>query len=188
MEAVFWLEDYLAQWSKILFFVSHSQDFMNGVCTHIVRCRRGVPEIAQIRETKHPLHCEMETNRLDGVRPPQHPRTTRNRRYAGSTSTRKNWIIIRAIMILMFASGPSGTTSSNGSTTPSSATSPKLKTLLHGYKRRPKRLKIENETTHVIARWPRVAFPRTGSATAPSRWSGRRSRARNYCKKSSRRG
>ena len=42
MEAVFWLEDYLAQWSKILFFVSHSQDFMNGVCTHIVRCRRGV--------------------------------------------------------------------------------------------------------------------------------------------------
>ena len=37
MEAVFWLEDYLAQWSKILFFVSHSQDFMNGVCTHIVR-------------------------------------------------------------------------------------------------------------------------------------------------------
>ena len=47
MEAVFWLEDYLAGWSKILFFVSHSQDFMNGVCTHIVRCRRGVPEIAQ---------------------------------------------------------------------------------------------------------------------------------------------
>ena len=44
MEAVFWLEDYLAGWSKILFFVSHSQDFMNGVCTHIVRCRRGVPK------------------------------------------------------------------------------------------------------------------------------------------------
>ena len=42
MEAVFWLEDYLAGWSKILFFVSHSQDFMNGVCTHIVRCRASV--------------------------------------------------------------------------------------------------------------------------------------------------
>jgi len=37
MEAVFWLEDYLAQWTKILFFVSHSQDFMNSVCTHVVR-------------------------------------------------------------------------------------------------------------------------------------------------------
>lgn len=37
MEAVLWLEDYLSQWDKILFFVCHSQDFMNEVCTHIVR-------------------------------------------------------------------------------------------------------------------------------------------------------
>ena len=37
MDAVIWLEDYLAEWKKILFFVSHSQDFMNSVCTHIVR-------------------------------------------------------------------------------------------------------------------------------------------------------
>mmetsp|Transcript_11319 Transcript_11319/g.14595 ORF Transcript_11319/g.14595 Transcript_11319/m.14595 type:complete len:725 (-) Transcript_11319:229-2403(-) len=37
MDAVIWLEDYLADWKKILFFVSHSQDFMNNVCTHIVR-------------------------------------------------------------------------------------------------------------------------------------------------------
>jgi ATP-binding cassette subfamily F protein 2 len=37
MDAVIWLEDYLADWNKILFFVCHSEDFMNGVCTHIVR-------------------------------------------------------------------------------------------------------------------------------------------------------
>lgn len=36
MEAVVWLEDYLSKWEKILFMVSHSQDFMNSVCTHIV--------------------------------------------------------------------------------------------------------------------------------------------------------
>ena len=36
MEAVVWLEDYLSKWDKILFLVSHSQDFMNNVCTHIV--------------------------------------------------------------------------------------------------------------------------------------------------------
>ncbi len=36
MEAVVWLEDYLSKWDKILFLVSHSQDFMNSVCTHIV--------------------------------------------------------------------------------------------------------------------------------------------------------
>ena len=46
MEAVFWLEDYLAGWSKILFFVSHSQDFMNGVCTHIVRLNEHTKKLA----------------------------------------------------------------------------------------------------------------------------------------------
>jgi ATP-binding cassette subfamily F protein 2 len=40
MEAVIWLEDYLKNWNKILFFVCHSQDFMNNVCTHIVRLDR----------------------------------------------------------------------------------------------------------------------------------------------------
>lgn len=37
MDAVLWLEDFLSGWKKILFFVCHSQDFMNSVCTHIVR-------------------------------------------------------------------------------------------------------------------------------------------------------
>lgn len=30
MDAVVWLEDYLSKWDKILFMVSHSQDFMNS--------------------------------------------------------------------------------------------------------------------------------------------------------------
>eukprot|EP01042_Synura_sphagnicola_P001366 gene1366-1553_t len=36
MEAVVWLEDYLSKWDKILLLVSHSQDFMNNVCTHMI--------------------------------------------------------------------------------------------------------------------------------------------------------
>ena len=36
MEAVVWLEDYLSKWTKLLFMVCHSQDFLNNVCTHIV--------------------------------------------------------------------------------------------------------------------------------------------------------
>jgi len=36
MEAVIWLEDYLSKWNKILFLVSHSQDFLNNVCSHMV--------------------------------------------------------------------------------------------------------------------------------------------------------
>jgi ATPase components of ABC transporters with duplicated ATPase domains len=36
MEAVIWLEDYLSKWDKILLLISHSQDFLNNVCTHIL--------------------------------------------------------------------------------------------------------------------------------------------------------
>ena len=40
MEAVVWLEDYLSKWEKILFLISHSQDFLNSVCTHMVHFTR----------------------------------------------------------------------------------------------------------------------------------------------------
>jgi len=36
MEAVLWLEEYLSKWNRILLMVSHSQDFLDGVCTHMV--------------------------------------------------------------------------------------------------------------------------------------------------------
>jgi len=36
MEAVLWLEDYLAKWNRILLVISHSQDFLNEVCTHMI--------------------------------------------------------------------------------------------------------------------------------------------------------
>lgn len=37
LDAVLWLEEYLSNWDRILFMVCHSQDFLNNVCTHIVR-------------------------------------------------------------------------------------------------------------------------------------------------------
>jgi ATP-binding cassette subfamily F protein 2 len=36
MEAVIWLEDYLSRWTRILLLVSHSQDFLNNVCSHSI--------------------------------------------------------------------------------------------------------------------------------------------------------
>jgi len=36
MEAVLWLEEYLSKWDRILLMISHSQDFLNGVCTHMI--------------------------------------------------------------------------------------------------------------------------------------------------------
>lgn len=36
LEACVWLEDTLSKWKRILLLVSHSQDFLNGVCTNII--------------------------------------------------------------------------------------------------------------------------------------------------------
>ncbi len=36
LEACVWLEEYLANYKKCLVLVSHSQDFLNGVCTNII--------------------------------------------------------------------------------------------------------------------------------------------------------
>eukprot|EP00245_Coleochaete_scutata_P006431 TRINITY_DN20872_c0_g1_i1.p1 TRINITY_DN20872_c0_g1~~TRINITY_DN20872_c0_g1_i1.p1 ORF type:complete len:621 (+),score=134.13 TRINITY_DN20872_c0_g1_i1:183-2045(+) len=36
LEACVWLEEYLKNYKKCLVLVSHSQDFLNGVCTHII--------------------------------------------------------------------------------------------------------------------------------------------------------
>lgn len=39
MEAVVWFEEYLKKFKKILLMVSHSQDFLNGVCTSVILMR-----------------------------------------------------------------------------------------------------------------------------------------------------
>mmetsp|Transcript_17166 Transcript_17166/g.39641 ORF Transcript_17166/g.39641 Transcript_17166/m.39641 type:complete len:835 (+) Transcript_17166:126-2630(+) len=36
MEAVIWLENYLSKWNRILLLISHSQDFLNNVCSHMI--------------------------------------------------------------------------------------------------------------------------------------------------------
>eukprot|EP01065_Artemidia_motanka_P025217 TRINITY_DN3015_c0_g2_i1.p2 TRINITY_DN3015_c0_g2~~TRINITY_DN3015_c0_g2_i1.p2 ORF type:complete len:763 (+),score=291.23 TRINITY_DN3015_c0_g2_i1:86-2374(+) len=41
IEAVVWLESYLRNFKGILLMVSHSQDFMNNICTHIIHMSRG---------------------------------------------------------------------------------------------------------------------------------------------------
>jgi ATP-binding cassette, subfamily F, member 2 len=40
LEACVWLEAYLAKYDKILVIISHSQDFMNGVCTNILHMQK----------------------------------------------------------------------------------------------------------------------------------------------------
>lgn len=40
LEACVWLEDKLKNWKRILLLVSHSQDFLNGVCTNIIHMQQ----------------------------------------------------------------------------------------------------------------------------------------------------
>lgn len=42
LEACLWLEDYLSKYNNILVLVSHSQDFLNAVCTNIIHLQDGV--------------------------------------------------------------------------------------------------------------------------------------------------
>jgi len=39
LEACVWLEDYLTQYNRILVIISHSQDFLNGICTNIINMK-----------------------------------------------------------------------------------------------------------------------------------------------------
>ena len=40
LEACVWLEEYLKKWDKTLILVSHSMDFLNGVCTNMIDMRQ----------------------------------------------------------------------------------------------------------------------------------------------------
>ncbi|KAI0471046.1 ABC transporter ATP-binding protein ARB1 [Xylariaceae sp. FL0804] len=40
LEACVWLEEYMKKWERTLVLVSHSQDFLNGVCTNMVDMRK----------------------------------------------------------------------------------------------------------------------------------------------------
>ncbi|KAI0123489.1 P-loop containing nucleoside triphosphate hydrolase protein [Xylariales sp. AK1849] len=40
LEACVWLEEYLKKWDRTLVLVSHSQDFLNGVCTTMIDMRK----------------------------------------------------------------------------------------------------------------------------------------------------
>lgn len=41
LEACVWLEEYLKEYHRILIMISHSQDFLNGVCTNMIHLHNG---------------------------------------------------------------------------------------------------------------------------------------------------
>lgn len=71
-----WLEDTLKNWKRILLMVSHSQDFLNGVCTNIINMQHkklqyytGEKQYLWSGDTvcpKHHQHAAGETAALHG--------------------------------------------------------------------------------------------------------------------------
>lgn len=65
IEAVVWLENYLSKFDNILFMVSHSQDFMNNVCTKI--CHMHIKQL-QFYDGNYDQFCitrsEKESNQM----------------------------------------------------------------------------------------------------------------------------
>jgi ATP-binding cassette subfamily F protein 2 len=67
LEACVWLEQYLAKYPRCLIVVSHSQDFLNSVCSHIIHItpsKRSLVEYTGNYDTFIKTKKELETNQM----------------------------------------------------------------------------------------------------------------------------
>jgi len=66
LEACVWLEEYLKTYDRILLVVSHSQDFLNGVCTNIIHLtpKRVMQYYGGNYDTYVKTRQELETNQM----------------------------------------------------------------------------------------------------------------------------
>lgn len=65
LEACVWLEEYLKKWDRTLVLVSHSEDFLNGVCTSMIDMRlQTLIYYGGNYDTYHKTRAEQETNQM----------------------------------------------------------------------------------------------------------------------------
>ncbi|KAI4102218.1 MAG: hypothetical protein LQ339_004743 [Xanthoria mediterranea] len=65
LEACVWLEEYLKKWDRTLILVSHSMDFLNGVCTNMIDMRmRQLIYYGGNYDTYMKTRSEQETNQM----------------------------------------------------------------------------------------------------------------------------
>ncbi|KAF9948481.1 ABC transporter ATP-binding protein arb1 [Mortierella alpina] len=66
LEACVWLEDYLSKYDRILILISHSQDFLNGVCTNIMNLthKRKLVNYGGNYDTYVKTRAELEVNQM----------------------------------------------------------------------------------------------------------------------------
>lgn len=65
LEACVWLEEHLKKWDRTLVLVSHSQDFLNGVCTNMIDMRlKKLMYYGGNYDSYHKTRSEQETNQM----------------------------------------------------------------------------------------------------------------------------
>lgn len=65
LEACVWLEEYLKRFDRTLVLVSHSQDFLNGVCTNMLDMRlKQLTAYGGNYDSYHKTRSELETNQM----------------------------------------------------------------------------------------------------------------------------
>ncbi|PHH80501.1 hypothetical protein CDD80_1268 [Ophiocordyceps camponoti-rufipedis] len=65
LEACVWLEEYLKKWERTLVLVSHSMDFLNGVCTNMIDMRQRLLQYyGGNYDSYHKTRAENETNQM----------------------------------------------------------------------------------------------------------------------------
>ncbi|RDA85245.1 hypothetical protein CP532_2345 [Ophiocordyceps camponoti-leonardi (nom. inval.)] len=65
LEACVWLEEYLKKWDRTLVLVSHSMDFLNGVCSNMIDMRQRLLQYyGGNYDSYHKTRAENETNQM----------------------------------------------------------------------------------------------------------------------------
>ncbi|OJJ48927.1 hypothetical protein ASPZODRAFT_61172 [Penicilliopsis zonata CBS 506.65] len=65
LEACVWLEEYLKKWERTLVLVSHSMDFLNGVCSNMIDMRmKQLLYYGGNYDSYHKTRAEQETNQM----------------------------------------------------------------------------------------------------------------------------
>jgi ATP-binding cassette subfamily F protein 2 len=90
LEACVWLEEYLMKWDRTLVLVSHSQDFLNGVCTSMIDMRmKKLIYYGGNYDTYIKIRMEHETNQMKAYHK-QQDEITHIKKFIASAGTYAN--------------------------------------------------------------------------------------------------
>jgi ATP-binding cassette subfamily F protein 2 len=92
LEACVWLEEYMKTWDRTLILVSHSMDFLNGVCTNMIDMRgKQLLYYGGNYDSYHKTRSEQETNQMKAYAK-QQEEITHIKKFIASAGTYANLV------------------------------------------------------------------------------------------------